>query len=135
MQLQKYLPALFVLALVAVLHMLGMYHNLYYIFAYYDVPMHFLGGLWLGLSAVWASVVIFHMVPVSFFKMGLWVLSFTIFGAIVWELFEFHAGLTYVNMVTSAGLGYWADTSKDIAMGGLGGVVAWMYGIYKYRKN
>jgi hypothetical protein len=132
MKLRLPIAALIVLIFVAAFNYLGTHFHLYYIFTLYDVPMHFLGGVWVGLMALWVLQVFFSKIPHTFIRTFIWVLSVTLFTAVVWEMFEFYSGLTFTHMLTPAGLTYWADTTKDICMGLLGGSVAFIFG---YKKS
>src|SRR3989344_5622067 len=41
------------LLIVAMLHSAAIYFSLYWIYRWFDMPMHFLGGLLVGLSSLW----------------------------------------------------------------------------------
>lgn len=135
MNFKTYIPALLVLALVAAFHFLGTYGHLYYIFPYYDIPVHFLGGLWVGLSAIWFAKNAFRALPVTFGRMFAWVLSSTLCAAVLWEMFEFYSGLTYPALITSAGLTYRMDTFKDVAMGLFGATIAFVLAYMISERN
>jgi hypothetical protein len=126
MALRKYIPALIVLIILAGLHFLGTYHHLYFVFPFYDVPAHFLGGLWVGLTALWVSEVVFGEIPKSFVRTLVWVLSAALCFAVVWEMFEFYSGVASPYMKTVAGLSYWADVTKDLAVGLIGSMFAFL---------
>jgi hypothetical protein len=126
MAVQKYIPALITLVAVAVFHNFGAYLRLYFVFPWYDIPMHFLGGLWVGLTSVWALEVFFGECRYSFVRSLMWVLSAVLCFAVIWEMFEFFGGINNAQTVTAMGLTFWADSTKDICMGLLGGIVAFV---------
>ena len=77
---------LFFLALVTLAgtHQLAIMWYLYWIYPWFDIPMHFLGGLFLGLCMVYFFPPKELNIS-SFFKVILGVLLFSI----AWEVFEF----------------------------------------------
>ncbi len=123
--------AFYTAILVATLHVLAVVFFLYWSLWWFDIPPHLLGGLSVGLFSLW------------FFcadKGGgstissLRVLSVAVLGALVvglvWELFEYSAGITY-NAIGS----YPLDTLKDLTMDVTGGYVAHFYFLIKgYHK-
>ena len=121
---RTYTAALIVLIFVAIFNLLGSVGNLYYIIPWYDIPMHFIGGFWAAITAVWACTS--KLKPRSFLGDFFVVLLVTFILAVIWEVFEFTTGITSLGTITVAGLPYWADTIKDIAMGMLGGVFAFV---------
>lgn len=127
MSLRAYIPAFIVLVIIGVLHFLGTYQHLYFIFPLYDVPAHFFGGLWAGLTAVWFLKVFFKDTRKSFTFSLVWTLSAVLFFAVVWEMFELYSGIANPYILTVVGISYWADTAKDLAMGLLGGVAAFLF--------
>ncbi|MEY2664802.1 MAG: hypothetical protein RIT04_610 [Candidatus Parcubacteria bacterium] len=135
MAVQKYIPALLTLVAVAVFHNFGAYLRLYFVFPWYDIPMHFLGGLWVGLTAVWALEVFFGKYTHSFLRSLVWVLSAVLCFAVVWEMFEFFGGINNAYTVTAMGLTFWADSIKDICMGLLGGILAFIPYYIRTRRT
>lgn len=121
---RSYLILLAFVAAVGLFHLLGTYLDLYFIFPLYDVPMHFLGGLSAGLIATILVERIFVRVELTFTRRLVWILAATLFAGVLWEMFEFYAGVAQADKITVAGLTYWADTVKDLAMDLIGGVLA-----------
>jgi len=106
--------------LIAASHAFASTYSLYWRFRWFDMPVHFLGGLFLGSAALW---LITYEMPPSFrthtnrFVVAL--IAALLIGAL-WELFEYSVG------ITKGGSGYWLDTVQDFAMGGFGAGVAYL---------
>lgn len=131
MRARTYLPAFIVLILVGALHMVGIYYKLYFFIPRFDVPLHFLGGLWVGLTALWLYDELgYHgglSTKHSFMRPLIWVVSASLCAAVCWELFELFNNITNQYMSTPAGLSYGADTIKDVSMGVVGGLVGFLF--------
>ncbi len=81
---------------------------LYWRYEWFDIPMHYLGGLSIGVLFV--GFLKTHR-PLAF--------VLALVGAFVaWELFEFFSGIPLEA-------NYPADTALDLVMDGLGGVTAY----------
>ena len=107
-----------------VLHYLGMKFHLYWIYRWYDIPLHLLGGFWLSLLGLWISVRFGHIDSIVGYKskaLIIAVISAFVIG-IAWEIFELIAGLTSLNES-----GYLKDFSGDVFFTFLGGVIAYLY--------
>lgn len=123
-------PFLFIVILViGILQTIATQFYLYWLFSWFDILMHFLGGFWFGFVAVWfvyfsgytktprfvsrSSVIIVALV--SALGVGL-----------AWEVFEYFTGLTFTVDK------YIADTILDIIMDTIGGLVA---ALFLYRQT
>ncbi|MBI2474284.1 MAG: hypothetical protein HYV68_01145 [Candidatus Taylorbacteria bacterium] len=111
--------------LLSVVQLLGIFQGAYAKFWWLDMPMHFLGGAFIGISAIW-----------FYFYSGYWpfpprqakgrdfmflAITATFIVAGVWELYEYVLGpfFTYSS--------YKLDTTKDIILGMLGSVAGSAY--------
>lgn len=124
------------IAIIAILHFLALRFYFYWTFWWSDIIMHFLGGLWVGLIVLWffffSGFVYKNINLVRQSKIFLiTITSVIIVGVLweVWEVWEVWARLVFINEA-----GYFLDTSLDIVMGILGGIVAFIYA-KKYLKN
>jgi len=105
--------------LIALLQFLATRYFLYWEFWWFDIVMHFLGGLFIGVSYLWllrfeASAQLQKRVPVlvsSFFAVFL--------VGILWEIFEYVTGM-YVET------GYTLDTMLDLTMDIVGMMSAYL---------
>lgn len=111
-------------SILAVTHNLALALYLYWRFDWFDIPMHFLGGIVVALGLFTAYD--FRIFRSSrFLKMG-WVLSFVLAIALIWEAYELLIGIPIME-------DYIFDTSLDLIMGLLGGYVGFYVG-QKIRK-
>ncbi len=94
---------------------LGIDHDLYMSVPYWDVPTHFLGGVWMGLFAAWLYQRKKRKITIAQCA------AFALSIGVCWEIFEYTEGLTY-----SPFMPYWLDTIKDLCMDTIGGATAGM---------
>jgi RsiW-degrading membrane proteinase PrsW (M82 family) len=117
--------AAIILAIIGLLflHLLGLHFYLYWTVWWFDVLMHFLGGFWVGFTALW----LYHFVgkpPRHNRDLAVALLAAIIVG-VMWELYEYTTGVTF-SLV-----GYRLDTATDLAMDLVGGYCAFRYVLYK----
>lgn len=79
-------------AVFGVLQQLAIAHYLYWRFPWYDILMHFWGGVVVGAVYLWAIRFAF---PSFFKKYGafFYVFAFTFFVGVLWEVFEYYVGI------------------------------------------
>ena len=122
------------IAVIAVLHFLALKFYLYWTFEWFDILMHFLGGLWVALVATWffffSGFLYKDIKPIKKVKIfSIAIISVIIVG-VLWEVWELEADLVFIDEA-----GYFFDTSLDLVMDTLGGVVAFIYTKQKYLKT
>ena len=123
---KNHLP-LFIIILsfiVAVAHVVALNFYFYWTFWWFDLSVHFLGGLWVALTSLWIYLFI-H----SEKELGRRKTFFIVFTAIIvvgglWEAFEYFAGI-------SPGDNFIMDTTTDILMDLLGASAGLLY----FRKT
>ncbi len=96
----------------------------YWRIPWFDMPMHFLGGLWVGSVALW-----FYSRSVSTQYLQAFLVSI---GAVLvvgglWEIFEFSVD-TIVSVSDQNGV---LDTISDVMFDIIGGVIATTYFVFK----
>lgn len=106
--------------LIAILHRGAITSSWYWQYWWMDVIMHFLGGLFVGLVALWFFYAVLKKPPVSFRMFGL-VLGFVLLISVGWEIFEYAAGVFILEDP-------FPDTFHDLILDTFGGVVAYVYG-------
>lgn len=114
------------------LHIIATVGGWYEAWWWFDIPMHFLGGVAIATSSYFLlqdfskrNMFAAQFTPLKI----LTILSFTALAAVSWEFFEFTLD-TYVSTSMQPGI---ADTIKDLAMGiSGGGIVAT---ILSFRKS
>ncbi len=104
-----------VIALIGAIHVSAIRHSLYWHYVWLDVPVHFLGGMWLALAGTWLLLRagIKAEVPSIF--------SLVVAGAIAWEIFELAAG---IPIEKNFALDTVIDLTMDVAGGIMGYIVA-----------
>lgn len=83
---------------------------------WWDIILHILGGLWVGLATAWALVSLDKHVHL------LLCVAAALTIGIAWEVFEYAA-----HMGGSIFMSYPLDTTKDILDDSLGGILAWSF--------
>lgn len=120
-------------AAVFIIHVLLIVSNAYYWFEWIDSPMHFLGGVTLGLTF---STLLFllqkknylgnaHPIVLFFLVIGL-----AAFAGVVWEFLEFAGGALFSFLGQQPSV---ADTMKDLFLDLAGAVVGFL--IFQRRKK
>jgi hypothetical protein len=112
-----FLPMFLLIIVIAVLHFLAIKELYYWSIWWYDIMMHFLGGLWVAFFVLWFNSWI--PLPISPNTL-LRVVVAVIFVGILWEVYELVFGMTFVSDD-----GYFIDTIQDFIMDTLGGIVGW----------
>jgi len=117
--------------IIAVAHYYATINSLYWLIDWFDIPMHFLGGLLMGFIALF---IFFTSEKIHFPSDNRVVifcitLGFVLIVGLVWELWEIFAGLT--NIINDLG-----DTIFDLIMDTAGAIVAYLLTIKKiWIKN
>lgn len=124
---------LFILSIViAALHFLAFEFYFYWTFWWFDILMHFLGGLWISLMALWVLflsgyITQFHLSYRSAFFVAIF--SVIVIG-IGWELFEIWSGISLEDKTN-----YLFDTTVDFIMNLFGALSGYLYVVWKYIKS
>lgn len=108
---------------VAILHMAAISFSLYWTFLWFDVLMHFLGGITLSLLVAWWL----FFTPLTKirgrarFKLFLAAVFSPLFVGGLWEVFEYIAGVSFSVE------GYPLDTFFDLVINLCGGGTAYLF--------
>jgi len=106
-------------AIIAYLNIYAIQHSLYWAISWFDILMHGLGGLFIGLTIL--LILLYRGVSM---RWGTWlgIVGGTIAVGVLWEIIEVSSGLyqTETNV--------FADTILDLIMDTLGGMVAGFIG-------
>lgn len=104
---------------------------LYWRFWWFDIMMHFLGGLLMGLIALWLYFLSNYfkkdnnsfdlILKTSIKKVFILSFIFVMIVGIGWEIFEFIMGISFADGYV---LGYIIDTSSDLVMDVIGSFLA-----------
>jgi glycopeptide antibiotics resistance protein len=79
-------------AVLGVLQQLAFAYYLYWRFSWYDILMHFLGGVVVGAVYLW---VVRYELPAFFkkYETFFYVFAFSLLVGILWEIFEYYVGI------------------------------------------
>lgn len=126
------------LAVIAVIHGVATLYSWYWIYTWIDIPMHFIGGVWVALLFFWIfqmrNDVYLETIP-TWLSAAI-VIGFTLLLGVLWEFFEF----SYDFFVAQKGFAELAqqgltDTIGDLAMDFLGGAMCWGAWYTRARKS
>ena len=120
------------LIIIAVFNYLGVKFYLYWVYRWYDIPMHMLGGLWVSLFTLSVYSYFYKNVSILNYRRKVFTTVFIvlIFVIIFWEAFELVGGITSWN-----NNGYWMDTLGDILNGFIGGTMGYLFFIRNKKCN
>ena len=121
----KYLYVSLVSAIIFLtMHYLGLRFHLYWKYDWYDIPMHIIGGFWLSLFGLWASVRFGHIDSIVKYKSKAFFIALisAIIIGVFWEAFELVAGITSTGEQR-----YIRDFSSDVFFTMIGGASAYFY--------
>ncbi|MCI5108736.1 MAG: hypothetical protein MRY49_02715 [Candidatus Pacebacteria bacterium] len=105
--------------IIAILHASAIYLFLYWDIPWFDLLMHFLGGLWVGLLGLWFLALVLPEKGILEGKNVIYIaLSSAVVVGVAWELFEYYTGLSILEY------NFWQDTITDLLMDSAGGVLA-----------
>ncbi len=123
---------LVVIIFVAIFNYIGIKYNLYWIYKWYDIPMHLLGGFCVGLFSLFLYKNFNKNISIVNYRRKVFVFVFLIllFVTVSWEIFELIGGITFLT-----DKGYWLDNIGDIMNGLLGGIVAYLFFIRNKKCN
>lgn len=119
-----FLGVVFILvALLGVLHIVGIEQELYWKLWWYDIPMHTLGGVVIASAYLWGGRYIRRFAGITLPSRYASVFFFTLAIGVAWEVFEYFVGL-YPKDVHPAL--HELDTVMDIAFDMGGATIAYM---------
>ncbi|MCR4334611.1 MAG: hypothetical protein NUV47_02705 [Patescibacteria group bacterium] len=125
MKKHSYILILCILVVTAILHLSALKFYLYWDIWWFDIVVHFLGGIWAGATVFWIYYFSGRFKnPVS---SPLYFFMIILFGSlligVIWEIFEYKIGATFVV----PGGDYITDTVYDLAMDVVGGLSVYLY--------
>lgn len=104
-----------VISVVGAVHVSALEYSLYWHYIWLDLPVHFLGGMWIALISAW--LISYHGWPITY-KL---VMATVLLVGLGWELFEVAAG---VPMESNFAFDTTLDFIMDITGGTLGYFIA-----------
>jgi len=115
---------------IALMQSAAIVFSLYWTLWWYDILLHFLGGIFIGLLVLWVRFLSGYFpapsFPWSHGHLFLFTLFWTLIIGVGWEVFEWLVGNTW-SMER-----YWLDTTLDVALDLIGSIVASFYFTRQY---
>lgn len=108
------------LGVVLVAHLLALHFELYFVYPWFDVPMHILGGV----SVAFAFLLLPHSsfrIPVRYVRL-VPVLAFVLIVGLIWELYEILIGIPLIEP------NFEVDMIGDLCNDLLGGAMGYFIG-------
>ncbi len=127
---ERVLKVLFILIwILALIHMSAEYFHLYWLFKWFDLIPHFLGGVWVGLSGIWIWYFSGYFKNMELPDKNVVIIAI-LFGFIigfVWEAYEY-----VIKQLSGAGLpvNYVFDSVLDLLMDVIGAFAGFL--TFKY---
>ena len=121
-----FIASFFVLIITAFFNYIGGKYFLYWIYQWYDIPMHILGGLWVSLFSIFLYTNFYKDISIHCKKLSMFVFFTLLLIALSWEIFELMGKITFL----SDGIWYWIDTIKDIIDDFIGGMIGYLLYCY-----
>ncbi len=121
MQLRPFPYTLLVLILaIAVVNAFAQYHYWYWTMRWFDMPMHFAGGMWLAGVAIWWRFFSgkFPDTRDRLLYLLMWGVGSAFIVGLAWEVYE-----AVVALATKGYINATADTISDLSFDILGGLV------------
>lgn len=116
------------IAVFAVFHHLALKFYFYWTFWWFDIFMHFFGGVWIALFFVWflffsnfSKFIKMNINKIKNRKIFFVSILVVLVAGLLWEVFE-----VYANLVSVQEYGYAFDTSLDLVMDLTGGAMAFV---------
>jgi len=108
-------PSFFLLIFIFIFHYIALAQEYYWSIWWYDMVMHFLGGMWVALFALWLVNTPYLLYFKKFLSSTLSLIVVTFIVGFLWEILELILGFTSL-----AAADYWSDTIIDLIMDVLG---------------
>jgi len=113
---------LVVLVIIFVLHLISLRNDYYWLIWWYDIMMHFLGGVWVVLVLIWLNQLKAAAVVLTFKR----VLTTIVVVGLAWEIYELLFNQTFIDAK-----GYGLDTVLDLIMNTVGATA--VYFLYQTK--
>lgn len=119
--------ALSILALLGILHVVAIGLHLYWTAPWFDIGMHFLGGLMVGFFTL--AFISQSKIEERVWNTFLFVISIVVVVGMCWEMYEYANGVAYVKD------DYGLDTAIDMVMNIIGGTAAYAFAYKRVGVN
>jgi len=124
------------LVFIIFIHALATINNWYWTYNWIDMPMHFLGGFWLGVIFLYFIMPKLEITDHKLLITMILVVSFAVLIGVLWEFFEFLSDIFLAGKgifeISQQGTG---DTMSDLFFDLLGGFIAFIIYRFQLKKN
>ncbi|MES2623180.1 MAG: hypothetical protein V4576_02100 [Patescibacteria group bacterium] len=117
---RPFIAAVICLLILLVLNDIAIRLSLYFAYKWLDIPFHFFSGFSVGLASIGILRALYKE-RYTYTKQLLYVVLLTFFVGAAWECVE-----AYFNAPILFGPFFWFDTSKDLLMDTLGGILSYI---------
>jgi len=127
---RPFIFSLLMLVILIVLHLAGSYYSLYWRYPSFDILVHIVSGLWIGLVLLWLASCFGQMDSLKDYKIKSFLIAFisAAFFGVVWELVENFSQITSIYAPN-----YHWNTALDIFSDAIGGLLAYLYFMRKKK--
>ena len=126
---RKRLPyvLMILIGVIGLINSLAIYNSWYWKYRFLDIPMHFLGGLFIAVFMLWLVLIRGRQVKplgtTSKKKVRLLALISVLIIGLSWEVFEFRSDV----LIIFAEVFSWADTASDILFDLIGATLGFLW--------
>ena len=122
--------AFWIFVVVGVLNFFADKLYLHWSAGWFDIVLHFLGGLCVAMFALWLISAKFELKNWSSRKISMVAVFGALLIGVLWEIYELYFGITFL----SDGARYFADTAKDLTMDLVGGFFGFLWAVRLLKK-
>lgn len=124
------LVLLILLVAIAIVNYLAVLNSWYWKMRWFDMPMHFAGGMWLGATMLWWKFFSgVDIAPQRTADMFLWAIAGAFIVGLGWEVYE-----GVVALLTKGYMNGLADTLSDILLDLLGALTV-SFGVLMWKRK
>ncbi len=116
---------------IGIMNFIGNKIFLYWTTWWYDMILHFLAGFVIGMTAILFLQTFSRAFQINNRKVILASVLFTLAIGLLWEYFELYFEITSFT----DGITFWTDTSSDIILDTLGGLLGTFYSFRVLKRN
>ncbi len=126
---------IFLFVFLVIFHIISVIFSLYWLIRWIDIPLHFLGGVWLAMFSIWIFYISdrFSLPKKPYLLSLVLILGLVALGGILWEFFEFSFDfVSHKRWLAQLSL---LDTISDLFFDLLGGFCTYFVFINKNKNG
>jgi len=128
---KPFIFSLLVLLILIGLHSVGSYFSWYWVYPWFDILVHMVSGLWIGLLILWLAACLGQINSLKEYKVKSFLIALisAVLIGVIWEVVE------NISQITDANIrGYTLNTAKDILADAFGGILAYLYFVKRKKQ-